>query len=83
MRTTVWDLVVTALIAVVVATAFAVREASAAALPVGVMWGVLAGALFSTFVRLLQTPLQREVDALRDKVAELERRSSGTGSTAT
>jgi hypothetical protein len=73
MRTTIWETAVIALTTVIVATAFAVRDSSAA-LPAGMLWGVIAGALFCTFVRLLMMPLQREVEALRDKVAELERR---------
>jgi hypothetical protein len=79
MRTTAWDYAVIGLTAVIVAAAFAVRDSSAASLPAGVLWGLILGALFCTFVRLVTTPLEREVSALRDRVAELERRSAGPG----
>jgi hypothetical protein len=79
MRTTVWDYAVIGLTGVIVATAYAVRESSAAALPFGAMWGVILGTLFCTFVRLVTTPMEREMSALRDRVADLERRSGAPG----
>jgi hypothetical protein len=37
--------------------------------------GLILGALFCTFVRLVMLPLQREVESLRDRVAEMDRRT--------
>ena len=75
MRTTVWDYAVIGLTGVIVATAFAMRDSSAAALPAGAMWGLILGALFCTFVRLVTTPIERELSALKDRVADLEGRA--------
>jgi hypothetical protein len=77
MRTTVWDCVVIVLTAVIFGVAAAVREPSGGAAFGGAVWGLILGALFCTFVRLVVLPLQREVEALRDRVAELERRGGG------
>jgi hypothetical protein len=60
--------------------AAAVRESSVGAAGGGAFVGLILGALFCTFVRLVTLPLEREVEALRDRVAELERRG-GPGPT--
>jgi hypothetical protein len=82
MRTSAWDYVVIVLTAVIFATAAAVREQSAGAAAGGAFVGFILGALFCTFVRLVAMPLQREVERLQDRVAELERRSGGAGPAA-
>jgi hypothetical protein len=78
MRTTVWDYAVIGLTTLIVATAFAVRESSAGAAGYGVFVGLILGTLFCTFVHLVMQPVEREVDALRARLTELERRD-GTG----
>jgi uncharacterized membrane protein len=83
MRTTVWDFAVIALTAVTSGVAAAVREPSVGAAGGGAFWGLIVGALFCTFVRLVTLPLERAVEALRARVAELERRGGGPGPTAT
>ena len=83
MRTTVWDFAVIALTAVTFGVAAAFREPSVGAAWGGVFWGLVVGALFCTFVRLVTLPLVREVEALRVRVADLERRGGGPSPTAT
>jgi hypothetical protein len=77
MRTTTWDYVVIALTALIFGVAAAVREPSIGAAWGGAFMGLILGALFCTFARLVMLPLQREVEGLRDRVAELERRAGG------
>lgn len=80
MRISWWDGLVVGLTALITGGGFAVRDSSAASLPVGVMWGLILGSLFCILVRLVTAPVARELSALRERVAELERRGDGSGS---
>ena len=78
MRVTSWEYAVIGLTAAVFAAVLAIREGSGAAWT-GLLWGALAATLFTTAVRLLTMPLQQELEALRGRVAELERQDGPTG----
>jgi hypothetical protein len=74
MKATVWDYVVILLTGVLFGAATAVREPNLGAAWGGAFMGLILGALFCTFVRLVMLPLQREVEALRARLEELDRR---------
>jgi len=77
-QASVWEYAVTVLSAVIGAVAGGADGSDRVSPVYGGVAGLLVGALFCTFSRLVSYPLQREVESLRDRVAELERRS-GTG----
>ena len=79
MKATGWEYAVIGLMVVIFGTAAAVREPSVRAAWSGAFLGFIVGALFSTLVRLVTMPLQREVEALQGRVADLERRAGGSG----